>query len=325
MSLNEDLSVFLDLATEAVVNGDRSALHDLPADQAYHEYEAATHVLDVPGPQVASVQELCIESRDGYGISARLYKPLEFAETSDPQPVLLYFHGGGYCLGSLDSHDSLCRSLAALTPCYVLHVAYRLAPEHRFPNAVHDAHDAYQWLVQHGSAHGLDTNRIAVGGDSVGGTLATGIAIMARDKNLQSPVCQLLLYPCTSVWQDSDSHRRLASGYLLEAKALQWMFNLYLRTDADRTDWRFAPLETPDLSKLAPVSLVLAEYDPLLDEGMAYAERLKASGVDTQVNVYPGMVHDFARLGNIVEEAGQVRQDLADTLAKAFYPENNRI
>ena len=102
------------------------------------------------------------------------------------------------------------------------------------------------------------------------------------------------------------------------------MFNLYLRTDADRADWRFAPLETSDLSKLAPAYLVLAEYDPLLDEGMAYAERLQANGVDTQVNVYAGMVHDFARLGNIVEEAGQVRQDLAKILAKAFYPENDR-
>lgn len=324
MPLNDELSVFLELAAEAVASGDRPALHDLPPDLACREYEAATHILDVPGPQVASVQELGIESRDGYRISARWYKPLEFAQTSDPQPVLLYFHGGGYCLGSLDSHDSLCRSLAALTPCHVLHVAYRLAPEYRFPYAVNDAHDAYRWLLAQGFAHGFDTSRMAVGGDSVGGTLATGITIMARDENRQPPVCQLLLYPCTSAWQDSESHRRLASGYLLEAKTLQWMFNLYLRTDADRADWRFAPLEAADLSKLAPARLVLAEYDPLLDEGMAYAGRLQASGVDTQVNVYSGMVHDFARLGNIVEEAEQVRRDLAKTLAKAFYPENDR-
>ncbi|UJP06680.1 MAG: alpha/beta hydrolase [Nitrosomonas sp.] len=324
MPLNDELSVFLELAAEAVASGDRPALHGLPPDLACREYEAATHILDVPGPQVASVQELGIESRDGYRISARWYKPLEFAQTSDPQPVLLYFHGGGYCLGSLDSHDSLCRSLAALTPCHVLHVAYRLAPEYRFPYAVNDAHDAYRWLLAQGFAHGFDTSRMAVGGDSVGGTLATGITIMARDENRQPPVCQLLLYPCTSAWQDSESHRRLASGYLLEAKTLQWMFNLYLRTDADRADWRFAPLEVADLSKLAPARLVLAEYDPLLDEGMAYAGRLQASGVDTQVNVYSGMVHDFARLGNIVEEAQQVRRDLAKTLAKAFYPENDR-
>ncbi|MBL8501585.1 MAG: alpha/beta hydrolase [Nitrosomonas sp.] len=324
MPLNDELSVFLELAAEAVASGDRPALHGLPPDLACREYEAATHILDVPGPQVASVQELGIESRDEYRISARWYKPLEFAQTSDPQPVLLYFHGGGYCLGSLDSHDSLCRSLAALTPCHVVHVAYRLAPEYRFPYAVNDAHDAYRWLLAQGFAHGFDTSRIAVGGDSVGGTLATGITIMARDENRQPPVCQLLLYPCTSAWQDSESHRRLASGYLLEAKTLQWMFNLYLRTDADRADWRFAPLEAADLSKLAPARLVLAEYDPLLDEGIAYAERLQVSGVDTQVNVYSGMVHDFARLGNIVEEAEQVRRDLAKTLAKAFYPENDR-
>ncbi|GKS68597.1 acetyl esterase [Nitrosomonas sp. PY1] len=325
MPLNDELLVFLDLAAEAMANGSRSAIHDLPPDLARREYEAASQILDVPGPEMASVQELSIEGRDGYQIGARLYKPLEFSETTDPQPVLLYFHGGGYCLGSLDSHDALCRSLAALTPCYVLHIAYRLAPENRFPSAVHDAHDGYQWLLRQGLAYGLDTSRIAVGGDSVGGSLATGITIMARDKNLQQPVCQLLLYPCTSAWQDSESHRRLASGYLLEAKTLQWMFNFYLRTDADRVDWRFAPLEAPDLSKLAPAHLVLAEFDPLLDEGMAYAERLLDSGVVTQVHVYSGMVHDFARLSNIVEEAEEVRQDLAKILAKAFYPENDRI
>ena len=324
MPLNDELSVFLELAAEAVASGDRPALHDLPPDLACREYEAATHILDVPGPQVASVQELSIESRDGYQISARWYKPLEFTQTSDPQPVLLYFHGGGYCLGSLDSHDSLCRSLAALTPCHVLHVAYRLAPAYRFPYAVNDAHDAYRWLLAQGFAHGFDTSRIAVGGDSVGGTLATGITIMARDEGWQPPVFQVLLYPCTSVWQDTDSHQRLAKGYLLEADTLQWMFKLYLRSDADRTDWRFAPLETQDLSKLAPAYFVLAEYDPLLDEGKIYAERLQAGGADARVKVYSGMVHDFARLGSIVEEAGQVRLELANILAEVFYPEDNR-
>ena len=325
MSLNPDLSAFLELVKANAMSGEKPAMYMMTPEQARLDYDASTHILDVPGPSVASVTEITIPCRDGQSINARLYKPVELAATAALCPVLLYFHGVGYCLGTLDSHDSLCRSLAALTPCYVLHVAYRLAPEYRFPNAVNDAHDAYRWLLLQGFAHGLDTTRIAVGGDSAGGTLATGIAIMARAEGWQPPVFQVLLYPCTSVWQDTDSHQRLAKGYLLEADTLQWMFKLYLRSDADRTDWRFAPLETPDLSKLAPVSLVLAEYDPLLDEGMAYAERLKASGVDTQVNVYPGMVHDFARLGNIVEEAGQVRQDLADTLAKAFYPENNRI
>lgn len=324
MSLNPDLSVFLELVKANAMSGEKPTMYMMTPEQARLDYDASTHILDVPGPSVASVTEITIPCRDGQSINARLYKPVELAATAALCPVLLYFHGGGYCLGTLDSHDSLCRSLAALTPCYVLHVAYRLAPEYRFPSAVNDAHDAYRWLLLQGFAHGFDTSRIAVGGDSVGGTLATGIAILARDENLQSPVSQLLLYPCASAWQDSGSHRRLASGYLLEAKTLQWMFNLYLRTDADRTDWRFAPLETPDLSKLAPACLVLAEYDPLLDEGMAYAGRLQASGVATQVNVYSGMVHDFARLGNIVEEAGQVRQDLAKILAKAFYPENDR-
>lgn len=324
MSLDPDLSAFLELVEANALSGEKPAMYMMTPEQARFEYDVSTHILDVPGPPVAKVTEIAIPCRDGQSINARLYKPVEHAATAALWPVLLYFHGGGYCLGSLDSHDSLCRSLATLTPCYVLHVAYRLAPEYRFPYAVNDAHDAYHWLLTQGISHGLDTTRIAVGGDSAGGTLATGIAIMVRDEGWQPPVFQVLLYPCTSVWQDTDSHQRLAKGYLLEADTLQWMFKLYLRSDADRTDWRFAPLETQDLSKLAPAYFVLAEYDPLLDEGKIYAERLQAGGVDTRVKVYPGMVHDFARLGNIVEEAGQVRLELAKILAEVFYFEDNR-
>lgn len=316
MPLNPDLAAFLELA-EA---GERPAMHTLTPERARVEYDMSTQILDLPGPPVGRVTTIRIPCRDGQSINARLYSPIEFIKETGPFPVLLYFHGGGYCIGGLDSHDSLCRSLAALTPCCVLNVAYRLAPEYRFPTAVYDAQDAYQWVLSYRSEYDLDATRLAVGGDSAGGALATGLTIAAHNEDWPQPVCQVLLYPCTSVWQNTESHRRFAQGYLLEAETLQWMFANYLRTDVDRTDWRFAPLEASDLGNLASTFLVLAEYDPLLDEGVAYAEKLKAAGVSTLVKIYSGMTHDFARFGNIVNEADRVRKDIAGELANEFYP-----
>lgn len=216
------------------------------------------------------------------------------------------------------SHDSLCRSLALGTPCSVLAIDYRLAPEHRFPTAFLDAEDALAWLLEHGRRHGLDAQRLAVGGDSVGGTLATALCIAARDAGMPQPLLQLLLYPCTAARQDSDSHARLATGHLLEGDTLAWMFGQYLRSDADRQDWRFAPLQASDLGRLAPTLMVLAEYDPLIDEGRRYAERLQAAGVEMDLQVYAGMVHDFARLCAITEEAEVLRGRLCKALALAF-------
>lgn len=324
MPLDPDLAGFLELVEANVSSGNKPMMHMLPAEQARIDYDNSTQILDLPGVPVENVTAINIPSRDGQMISARLYKPLELAETKEPWPVLLYFHGGGYCVGGFDSHDSLCRSLAALTPCCVLHVAYRLAPEYRFPTAVYDAQDAYRWVLSSGSQYGLDGDRLAVGGDSAGGTLATGLTLAARDEEWSEPLCQILLYPCTGIWQNTESHQRFSQGYLLEAVTLQWMFNNYLRNEADRRDWRFAPLQAENLSGLAPTFLVLAEYDPLLDEGIAYGEKLKAAGVSTQVNVYSGMTHDFARLGNIVNEAQQVRKDIANVLAHAFYPNQHK-
>jgi acetyl esterase len=324
MPLDPDLAGFLALVDANVSSGNKPMMHALPVEQARMDYDNSTEILDAPGVPVESVTAIDIPSRDGQSIDARLYKPVELIGTSKPLPVLLYFHGGGYCVGGLDSHDSLCRSLAALTPCCVLNVAYRLAPEYRFPTAVYDAQDAYRWVLSSASCYGLDINRLAVGGDSAGGTLATGLALVARDEKWPQPVYQVLLYPCTNAWQDTESHQRLAQGYLLEAETLQWMFNNYLRDETDRRDWRFAPLQADNLSDVAPALLVLAEYDPLLDEGIAYGEALKAAGVSTQIKVYSGMIHDFARLGNIVNEAQQVRQDIADALAHAFYPSRDK-
>lgn len=312
MALHPDLHAFLELVNAQA--GTRPRMSQMTAAQARAAYDHATLALDLPGEELPT-EELELPTRDGARIRARLYR-------GGPQhagaPCLLFFHGGGYVLGGLDSHDSLCRSLALGTPCNVLAIDYRLAPEHRFPTAFLDAEDALAWLVEHGGRHGLDAQRLAIGGDSVGGTLATALCIALRDAGRPQPLLQLLLYPCTAPQQDSASHQRLGSGHLLEGDTLAWMFGQYLRSDADRQDWRFAPLQTGDLGRLAPASMVLAEYDPLIDEGRCYAARLQAAGVAVDLQIYAGMVHDFARLGAITDETERLRGRLCEALARAF-------
>ncbi|HWV17361.1 MAG TPA: alpha/beta hydrolase [Rhodocyclaceae bacterium] len=313
MPLDPDLAAFLELV-EAGQEAGNPPLHMLPPPQARAQYNASTVVIDSPGAALACVETLAIPCRDGVFISAKRYaNEAGLAK----QPALLFFHGGGYCVGGLDSHDALCRSISASTPCTVVSVDYRLAPEHRFPTAVHDAEDSYRWLLAEADALGIDAKRIAVGGDSAGGTLATVLCMLARDAELPAPLLQLLLYPCASPWQDSDSHRRLAKGYLLEAETLQWMFGNYLRSEADRRDWRFAPL-LADVQGLPPALVMLAEFDPLLDEGRAYADKLAAADVDVKLDVKAGMLHDFLRLGNITAAGDHAKQDLAAYLAQAF-------
>ena len=319
MPLHPEIAAFLELVQVGAENG-RRPLHELPPAVARAEYDQSSPLLDSNREAINTVKAVTIPCRDGQHISGRLYVPIPSASVEEEslRPALLYFHGGGYCVGSLDSHDSLCHALAKRTPCMVLAVAYRLAPEQKFPTAFQDAEDSYIWLSDQGPSLGIDPHRIAVGGDSVGGTLATTLTLARRNASQAQPALQALLYPCTSAWQDFESHRRYAQGYLLEAATLQWMFGNYLRNEADRNNWRFAPLKAPDLSGLAPAFIALAEYDLLVDEGIAYANRLKAAGVTTHLKIYPGMVHDFARLSNIVSTAEEVRQDMANALAAAF-------
>lgn len=309
MPLHTDLEAFLDLANE---NGS-PPMWTLTPPNARDAYNKSTHILDTPGAAVL-VEDIPLQCTDGHHVLMRLYRS---RNESSPQPAVLYFHGGGYVVGCLDSHDSLCRDLAHYSTCAVLAVDYRLAPEHKFPTAFNDAADALNWLKNHGSEHGLDPSRVIYSGDSVGGTLATALCIQAKKQGKTQPLLQLLLYPCTSAHQDLPSHTRYATGYLLEKRTLQWMLQHYLRSASDRMDWRFAPLEAENLSELAPAHIVLAEFDPLLDEGMAYAEKLRAAGVPTTLRVYDGMVHDFARLGNVVDEVQAFRHELANVLVKA--------
>ncbi len=289
-------------------------LHALSPQQARQVYEVGSGMLDIPGHKLARVEELRIPARDGATIGARLYAP-----THDRLPVLLYFHGGGFTIGSVATHDALCRHLSHLAHCAVVSVDYRLAPEHKFPTAANDAWDALQWLAAQATGLGLNGERIAVGGDSAGGTLAAVCAIEARDAGLALAL-QLLFYPGCAAHQDTPSHKTFAQGFVIEEPHISYFFNHYVNTPADRDDWRFAPLLAPDVEGVAPAWIGLAECDPLVDEGVLYADKLRAAGVAVDLEIYRGMVHEFIKMGRAIPEALQAHADAARALRHAFAP-----
>ena len=227
----------------------RPPLHALTPAQARAFYEAGANVLEVPLQRMARAQDCAVPTRDGATLHAELVVPPRPAGAAPP-PVLLYLHGGGFAVGSVRTHAPLCRHLAHLAGCAVLSLQYRLAPEHRFPTAVNDAFDALGWLRGAAQGLGLDPTRIAIGGDSAGGTLAVVTALQARDAGWALAL-QLLFYPGCTAWQDTPSHRRFAHGFVLEAETIQWFFRQYV-DDAQRQDWRFAPLLAPDFEGVAP-------------------------------------------------------------------------
>ncbi|MDA0868963.1 MAG: alpha/beta hydrolase [Proteobacteria bacterium] len=287
------------------------ALHTLAPAQARAFYERAAGVLELPSLDLGRDETWHIPTRDGAMIRARLWAP-----SHARHPVLLYFHGGGFTIGSSQTHAGVCQQLAALADCAVLSVDYRLAPEHRFPVAVHDAWDALAWLLEHGAARGLDTARVAVGGDSAGGTLAAVTALHARDHGW--PVAlQLLFYPGTTGHQDTDSHQRFAHALVLGKLHCDYFFSQYIEP-SQRSDWRFAPLHAAQHEGVAALWLGLAEHDPLHDEGLAYADALRLARVPVALEIYPGTVHGFIQWGRAEPLARQAHQDAAAALRAAW-------
>ncbi len=291
----------------------RPPLRSLPPAQARLAYAAGAGVLDIPTRPMARVEDLHAPARDGHAIALRLVAPP--AET--PLPLLVYYHGGGFTIGSIATHDTLCRELAHRAQCAVVSVAYRLAPEHRFPAAQDDAWDALQWLATQGTALGLDTTRLAVGGDSAGGTLAAVSAIQARDAGLPLAL-QLLFYPGCAAFQETDSHRRFAEGFVLDHASIRWFFDQVQPHEPSRADWRFAPLHAPDVDGVAPAWVGLAECDPLVDEGVLYADKLRAARVPVDLEIYRGVVHEFIKMGRAIPEARQAHADAARALSAAL-------
>lgn len=292
----------------------RPALHALTPDEAKAAYEKGAGVLEVPKPQLARVEDLSVPARDGHALPVRLYAP-----SRDLLPLLVFFHGGGFTVGSIATHDTLCRVLSERSGCAVVSVDYRLAPAHKFPTAANDAWDALAQIARNAAHWGLDGSRIAVGGDSAGGTLAAVCAILARDAGLPLAL-QLLIYPGTAAHQDTASHRRYAEGPLLGEALISWFFSLYVNASAERDDWRFAPLHADDVEGVAPAWIGLAEIDPVVDEGIAYADKLRAAGVAVDLEIYRGVIHEFVKMGRAIPEALQAHADAALALRQALQP-----
>ncbi|HEU4460646.1 MAG TPA: alpha/beta hydrolase [Methylibium sp.] len=290
----------------------RLPMHHMPVEAARLGYELGAELLDLPRAPLARVENLAIPARDGHRLRARLYAP----GVGAPLSALLYFHGGGFVIGSLESHDSLCRQFALASGAAVLAIDYRLAPEHRFPTAVNDAWDALLWLHANARTLGLRNDAIAIGGDSAGGTLAAVGALMARDAGMRLAL-QLLIYPGVAARQDSDSHRRHAHAGMLSSELIDWFFGHYLAPEA-RGEWRFAPLLAPDHAGVAPAWIGLAEIDPLVDEGVAYADALRAAGVPVDLRIWRGVVHDFIKMGRAIPEARELHAAAGAALKAAF-------
>ena len=253
---------------------------------------------------------------DGSGLAVRIYTPSGGSDAL--HPMLVFFHGGGWVMGGLDTHDMICRHIAHSSAALVVSVSYRLAPEWPYPAALDDALYATQWLLDNGETLGGDASRLAVGGDSAGGTLAAAVARRLRDAGEQAPIFQWLLYPVTDFQSQSVSRQENADGYLLTTRAIDYFQNLYCPDSRAWGDADVSPLRNKRFSGLPPALIQTAQYDPLRDEGRAYGDALTAAGIAADYRCYEGMVHGFARMGRLVDMAHIALEDAAAALRRAF-------
>jgi acetyl esterase len=244
----------------------------------------------------------------------RIYTP----EGQAPFPGLVFFHGGGWVVGDLDTHDSPCRQLAKKAGCVVVSVGYRLAPEHQFPAALEDCYAATQWVATNAAQIGIDPQRIAVGGDSAGGNLAAVIAQLARDKEGPALVLQLLIYPAVDGTMSFPSIQENGQGYLLTQDSINYYYSHYVPAGTDRKHVLLSPFYAARFTGLPLAHIITAEFDPLRDEGEAYAEKLQAAGVPVTCTRYDGMIHAFVSLDGILDQGKKAIDEAATALRAAF-------
>ena len=291
-------------------------MHTLTPAEARRMYLQRRSFTQPDAPAVGDVHELRADGPHG-GIALRAYRPSGAAPDA-PLPGLVYFHGGGWTIGDLDTHDVLCRELANGAGCAVVAVDYRLAPEHRFPAAVDDSHAAVRWLREQGASLGLDASRIALGGDSAGGNLGAVTAIAMRNAGEAPARLQLLIYPATDMRAVAPSHTHNGQGYLLTADSIAYFRGHYMPDAGQWTDWRASPLLAEDLSHLPPAFVLTAGFDPLRDEGRQYADALSAAGVATQYVCFERQIHGFITMGRIIDEANTALALCASMLRRAL-------
>jgi acetyl esterase len=291
----------------------RPPVSTLTPTEARQSLKALTAAMSGPPIALHHVEDRTIPGPGG-AMPVRIYTP----ESQTPLPGLVFFHGGGWVVGDLDTHDSTCRQLAKKAGCVVVSVAYRLAPEHQFPAAVDDCYAATQWVATHAVQIGMDPQRLAVGGDSAGGNLAAVIAQLARDNAGPALVLQLLVYPAVDGTMGFPSIQENGQGYLLTQDSIHYYYNHYVPAGTDRKHRLLSPLYAESFTSLPPAHIMTAEFDPLRDEGEAYAEKLQAAGVPVTCTRYEGMIHAFFSLDGILDQGKKALDEAAMALRAAF-------
>jgi len=284
--------------------------------EARRLYLEARRVLQPDPEPIAEVRELTAPGPAG-AIPLRLYRARPVQDGA-LQPALIYFHGGGWVIGSLESHDGVCRGLANGAGCTVISVDYRLAPEHKFPAAIEDAIAAADWIAENAKPLGIDSNRLAAGGDSAGGNLTAVVAQHARDAGKPKLRFQLLIYPACDMGMTHPSISELAEQLPLTRSTMTWFIDTYLRSAADVADWRASPLRAKSLAGLPPAYVLTAGCDPLRDEGEAYAAALRAAGVTVEAKRFDGQIHGFITMGKFIPDAAKAMGEMSAALKRAL-------
>jgi acetyl esterase len=312
MQLDPDAQVLLD----AMIKAGLPPIETLTPVAARQRWRDIREALNQPQPAVAEVRELAAQGPHG-AIPLRLYRS-RAATPGELQPVVVFFHGGGWVFCDLDTHDNLCRSLANLAECAVVSADYRLAPEAKFPVAVDDAFAATQWVAASAQTLGLDPARLAVAGDSAGGNLATVVSLMAARSGAIKIAYQVLLYPTTDLALTHDSYRRAGQQFNLTTAAMRWFRELYLTAPDEVDDWRASPLRAKEFANMPPAFIATAGCDPLCDEGEAYARLLERNKVPVTLRHFPGQMHGFASMVGFVRAAEEVLADAGAAIKQAW-------
>jgi len=275
--------------------------------------EVSFAAFNMPMPEGVAITDRTVPGPAG-AIPVKVFTP----QGTGPFPLLVFIHGGGWVIGSIDSADGACRTLCMNSRAVVISVDYRLAPEHKYPAPVEDAYEAFTWVAANAASLGIDPARIAVGGDSAGGNLAAVTALMARDRKGPAICFQMLIYPVTHHSYGTPSIRENGNGYLLTEASMRWFWGHYLTRDLDGMDPYASPLLAPDLSGLPPALVQTAGYDPLRDEGEAYAQRMKEAGVQVECVRYDGLIHGYFGMQARVDAARKAHDDAGAALRAAF-------
>ncbi len=312
--LDAEARLLLDLMDQAVKSG-RPQLHTLPHKVGRAAVDKMSEGNEADPPAVAAVDDGVLAGPGG-DIGFRRYRPLGVA--AGVLPTLIYYHGGGFVIGTIETHDSTCRRLANTSRCQVISIDYRLAPEFPFPAAIDDGMAAFRHIRDNAASFGADAARLAIGGDSAGGNIAAVVCQACRDAGESGPAFQMLIYPATDYSVPSASRQEFAQGYFLTKDLIDWFWEAYGADEPDKSDLRVSPLLAKDFAGLPPAFVLTAGYDPLRDEGRAYADRLIDAGIKTTYVNYPGTIHGFFTLTRFLKQGLKANDEAAGVLAAFF-------